>query len=103
MPSPPSAVRPIASADRPDGRHHVVTTQCIDDQPVVGGLGSRDIHLGSQAEHGHAARIAGDGDHIIPVGAVDDDGVGRAVTHARARNAGQVEVELGDDRCRSGR
>ncbi len=76
------------------GVHHVVAGQGVDRQPVVGGLGARDVHLGGQAEHGDAARVAGDGDHVVAVGAVDDDGVGLAVARAAARRAGQVEVDL---------
>ena len=44
------------------GLDHVVAGQGVDDQPVVGGLGAGDVHLGGQAEDGDAARIAGDGD-----------------------------------------
>ena len=88
-------MRRIAPADKTRGVHHVIAAQGIDRQPVVGGLGACDIHLGGEAEHGDAARIAGDGDHIIPVGAVDDDGVGLAVARAAARRAGQVEVDAG--------
>ena len=58
------------------GFDHVVAGQGVDRQPVVGGLGAGDVDLGGQAEHGDAARVAGDGIDVVAVGAVDDDGVG---------------------------
>ncbi len=66
------------------GLDHVVAGQGVDDQPVVGRLGAGDVHLGGQAEHRDAARVAGDADDVVAVGAVDDDGVGRAVAGAAA-------------------
>src|SRR5262249_31700890 len=44
---------------------------------------------------GRAARVPGHQDHVVAVGALHGDAVGRAVAHARAGNAGQVEVDLG--------
>ena len=37
---------------------------------------------------------ARDADRVVAVGAVDDDGVGRAVAGAAARRRGEVEVDL---------
>ena len=82
---------------RPQARrvHHVVAAQGVDDQPVVGGLGAGDVDLGGQTDDGDAARVAGDRDHVVAGGAVDDDGVGLAVADAAARRRRQVDVDLG--------
>src|SRR4051812_4772066 len=68
----------------------------VDNQPVPVGLGARDVHLGGEADHGDAARIAQGGDRVVPVGAVDDHGIGLAVTRAAPRRGGQVDVERGE-------
>ena len=63
-------------------------------EPVVGGLGAGDVHPRGQAEHRTRRRVAGDDRDVVAVGAVDDDGVGRAVAVAAA-DGGQVGVHLG--------
>src|SRR5262249_31846932 len=62
----------------------------VDDQPVVGRLCAGDVYPGGQTEDVNAARVAGDHDHVVAGGTVDDDGVGLAVAAGRAR---QVEVD----------
>src|SRR5262249_36925822 len=49
-----------------------------------------------QAQNGHAGLVPGNTNHVVAVGAIDDDIVGRPVAGARARDARQVEVDLGD-------
>ena len=46
---------------------------------------------------------ADDVDDVVAVGAVDDDGVGRAVAGRAAERAGQVDVDLVDVGAASGR
>ena len=70
-------------------------------QPVVGRLGAGDVHLRGQAEHGDAAGVADDQDHVVAVGAVDDDGVGCRVAGAAGRR--EVEVDLGHVGAAAGR
>src|SRR5262249_24835689 len=80
---------------QPRRLHHVVAGPGVDDQKVIGRLAARDVYLGSQTNDGHTARVAGDGNDVVTVGAVDDDGVGLVVAGAAAGSGGQVEVDLG--------
>src|SRR5206468_12552850 len=67
------------------GFDHVAAVLGLDDQAVVGQLRIDDVHLCRQSTHGYGSRGTGGGDHVVAGGAVDDDGVGRAVTAAAER------------------
>ena len=85
------------------GVHYVVAGQGVDNQAVVCRLGAGDMHPGSQTQNVSVAGVAGDRNSILTGGAVDDDGVGLAVAGAAAGRAREVEVHVGDVRCRTGR
>src|SRR5262249_43348457 len=78
------------------GVHHVVAALGVDGELVAGRLASGDLDGGRQPGDGHAGGRAAHPDHVRPVGAVDDDGVGRAVAGAAPRRGRQVEVDLRD-------
>src|SRR5262245_38767237 len=52
------------------------------------------MHTSSLTGDRHAACIAGGRDHIIPGGAVDNDGVSLAVATAAAGNGSEIQVNL---------
>ena len=52
------------------------------------------VTVGGEARHRDHAGVAGDRDHVVAGGAVDDDGVGLAVAGAAAGRRCQVEVDL---------
>ena len=47
----------------------VVAAEPVEDEPVVGRFGEEDVHRGLQAEHGDAAGVARDAEHVGAVGA----------------------------------
>ena len=103
FPSPPFRVSPIRLAGEQRGVQHVVAAEGVHRQMVVRPLRAGDVHQGMQARDGDARSVAGgqDLDGVVAFGAVDDDGVGLAV--AAARGAGEVQVDRGERRSRSGR
>src|SRR5262249_47333795 len=78
------------------GVEGVVAAEPVDHELVVGYLGARHTDEGRQPHHGEAGAGPQDLDGVVPAGAVDDDGVRRAVAGPGAGGAGQVEVHLGD-------
>src|SRR5262249_1915342 len=86
--------------DRPGrqtGRvHHVFAALGVHRQVVVRPLRAGDVHQGNQAANGDARSVVEgpDLDGVVPVGAVDDDGIGRAV--AAAVGAVEVQVDHGN-------
>src|SRR5262249_18724001 len=78
------------------GLHHVVTSQGVDRQPVVGRLGAGDVHLGSQPQDGNPVLVPGDLNHVVAVGPLDDDRIGCVVADPAARGPRQIEVDLAD-------
>ena len=78
-------------------RRRVVAAEGVDREPVARRLAPRDVHRGGQARD-RRRRVAEPATAIAvrAVGAVDDDGVGRAVARAGPAGVGQVEVDLGD-------
>src|SRR5262249_51704540 len=79
--------------------HHVVAGQGAHHQLVVGGFRAGDVHLRGQAEDTRPGRVADHLGHVVAAGAVDDDGVGRSVSHAATRGGSEVEVDLGHVRA----
>ena len=80
---------------RPEAVDDVVAAQGVDRHPVVGRLGAGDVDLGGEPGHRDDAVVAGDRDHVVAAGAVDDDGVRLAVA-VPLPGAGEVEVDLVD-------
>ncbi len=76
------------------GRDPVVAAKALDDEAIVGALGTGDIHLGRKTEHGNAGAGAEDVDDVVTVGAVDTDSVGRAIACRTANRAGEADVHL---------
>ena len=74
------------------GVHDVVAAQRVEGQPVVGLLLEEDVDRGLEAEDVDPAGVAGGTEHVVAVGAVDGDRVGRAV--AAAVRPAQVEAGL---------
>ena len=58
------------------GVHHVVAAQGVDDRAGRWASAPVMFTLAARPDDRDAARVAGDGDHVVAVGAVDDDGVG---------------------------
>ena len=83
----------MPSASRLRGVDDVVAAEPVEDEPVVGHFGEEDVHRGLQAEHVDAAGVARDAEDVGAVGAVDGDGIGRAV--AAAVRAAQIDVDAG--------
>src|SRR5262249_3051661 len=93
----PAAPHQSDDARRQRGRvDHVGAAEGVDSQLVIGPLGATHRYGGMQANDGVTRARARDLNRIRAIGAVDDDGVGRAIADATARRAGQVEVNLGD-------
>ena len=81
-PSPPFAgeLDAPAASPRPRSRRR---RRAVDDEPVVRGLEAGDVDLRrARPKHRDAAGVAEHEDHVVAVGGVDDDRVGRAVAAA---------------------
>ena len=70
---------------------HVVAAESVQGKPVVRLLREEDVDPGLKAEHGDAAGVARDAEHVGALGGVDGDRVGRAV--AAAVRTAQVDVD----------
>src|SRR5581483_6586954 len=90
----------LGQLDRPgrkvQGLHQVAAGQRMDEQAVDGGLGAGDVHLSGQAGDRHAFGVTGQSHNVVPVGAVDIDGVCLAVARAAPGRAREIEVHVGD-------
>ena len=85
----------IAAGAQAGRLDHVVAGQRVDREAVVGCFGGGDVHLGGEADDGHAAGIAEHLGDVVAVGGLDDDVVRLGVASTAADGGGQVEVELG--------
>ena len=92
LPAPASIVNWTTPALSPDASIVSLPPSALITSLIVGAFRAGDIHLPRQPIDAERCPVADHGDDVLGVAAVDDDGVGRAVTATDA--VAQVEVDL---------
>src|SRR5262249_7798814 len=81
------------------GIDRVVTAERVYNKIVIGPLGPLNIDCGMQTGHREIGSTSADLNRVRAAGAVNGDGVGRAIAGAAACGRRQVEVDLGHVRA----
>src|SRR5262249_32568624 len=74
------------------GIDDVVSVEPVDGDAVDEHIGAGHVHPGGQPVDGGAGRVTADADVVVAGGPVHDDVVFLAVTSARTRDSGQIDI-----------